>query len=154
MNRGASPRFGSRGRAVRGSGLTGKELSVCGPQKSPAPPSPSQPQTHSGAPCIQMLQMETMRGWERGSNRHLEKISPPPPKNLSFNNCSSPGWPDTPCKGGGSILPTCSPPAGLASLDVGFPRKNSWLRELCGGLKRACRKTQPFAMASSGAGPS
>lgn len=42
----------------------------------------------------------------------------------------------------------------LTSLDVGLPRKNSWLRELWGGLKRDCRKTQPLAMASSGAGPS
>jgi hypothetical protein len=42
----------------------------------------------------------------------------------------------------------------LTSLEVGLPRKNSWLRELWGGLKRDCRKMQPLAMASNGAGPS
>lgn len=53
-----------------------------------------------------------------------------------------------------SQLGSFSPHRPLASLEVGFPRKNSWLRELWGGLKRACRNTQPLAMASSGAGPS
>lgn len=45
-------------------------------------------------------------------------------------------------------------PSPLTSLEVGLPLKNSWLRELWGGLKRDCRKTQPLAMASRGAGPS
>lgn len=39
-------------------------------------------------------------------------------------------------------------------LEVGFPLKNSWLRELWEGLNLGCRKMQPLAMASKGAGPS
>lgn len=39
-------------------------------------------------------------------------------------------------------------------LEVGFPLKKSWLRELWGGLNLGCRKMQPLAMASRGAGPS
>lgn len=37
---------------------------------------------------------------------------------------------------------------------MGFPLKNSWLRELWDGLNLGCRKMQPLAMASKGAGPS
>lgn len=39
-------------------------------------------------------------------------------------------------------------------LEVGFPLKNSLLSELRAGLNLGCRKMQPFAIASNGAGPS
>lgn len=65
---------------------------------------------------------------------------------LSLHSCLSPSSRD--CRG-----PHLRP-SPLTSLEVGLPRKNSWLRELWGGLKRDCRKTQPLAMASRGAGPS
>lgn len=159
MNRGASAPVWEQGTGCAWICADGEGAGVCDLQKSPAPPSPLQPQTHSRAPCTQVLL--TMRGWERGPHLQvsalllLEEISPKnQTKKSQFSNRSSPRQPEAWCKGGGSVQPICSPQARLASLDVGFPRKNSWLRELCGGLKRACRKTQPLAIASSGAGPS
>lgn len=42
----------------------------------------------------------------------------------------------------------------ITFLEVGFPLKKLWFRELWGGLNLGCRKMQPLAMASKGAGPS
>ena len=53
--------------------------------------------------------------------------------------------------------PLLSPPPSplnCTCLEVGFPLKKAWLRELWEGLNLGCRKTQPLAMASRGAGPS